>query len=853
MSLRALHKRIWHMFIWIVILTHLAPVFCGRQVEVLYNYQFADVDTIPNLGSLSAAGNSLIYTGTPRDSLLASDHGVLIDPRSNQHYFTPTEIRGLRLKFLESNGFEAALRVKLETFNNIQGDACLFCLVKTGVSLKNFNPCKDLDFGIRWKERALIINIRTTESNHCDNIQFVHRLPVNFIGKQLDILFRYDGGRKELFLNGKLQHSTLPIPTPLNIHDVAIWSNRQTLWIGPIKNSIHKGSIQLIEYTLGSLAINSTESTGSAFIDGLVTSRTFPKKSPPASTSPRRFGTHTANLNPQPQLEISVERTQCFSKVHIPVSPLVAGPSNLLFDLFLKHRIPKATPGSSPATKIPEARFQCVDDNFSRKFNGGLNWIHGIHDQYWTLETIASLGSMYQCVYGKDLGTDGPAFESLKIPIYLSDSTCNFVLGVHYIANQTKSTLNEVSGLTMFAIFNQTTTAQQFVMSEASIHTHNDELVISDRVCTYYNSRLESGAMDGVSILQQTGPGLSIGNLTECIPRPLNPQICCYYIDHVTRDQYIKTASKYQSQLLLKFKLADGHSVVLHRYFELQFKMQQPPLPPLRPRKQIVPIEPTDTVLCLFRDEARKIPYRKVQMNQRVYYRILLVPKTVLKANRFSCMDTPRCYSSEIAIQINSIEACTPKKPYYNGASCDDLDGKAEVIVDLSNPAKGFYRKEWNPSHLSPVSNCLSIIEGDFLDILHENTLIQVRDDVVQAPFFNTEYFATKKLHHFQTTADPKRIWMYGSGSVGGCPDGSWWNGSSSTCVTWFDQVWAFILWGLLFAFIFFVAWILYRIHLCFYPTQLKLVDLSTGNGQIVIDVGEPQRHFYEPGHHRNE
>lgn len=787
------------------------------QGNILFNYQFFDSDTIENQGSY---GNPLLWIGGVRGKSPNQSYGTIVDPRVNDHFKTDNPVRLLANNLVNSGGFELALRLKMETPSNLRGDYCIFCLLAADKTLNKFNPCTDLDLGVRWKDHSLIFNLRNTASHRCDFIEFSYRIPPALIGKQLDVLFRYRDGIRELYINNKLNRRYQRPFSIVNAYDVSVWSPAQRFWIGPIRNSKDRSAIQLIQFTLLGLDANTTASaTGSS-----------------SSENSKSDSTRTVNI----PLESYVE-TRILSKKG---KQKQKGPTRQRFD----SKIPLTTgsTGSSQGTMDaidemfdPEEKMICnmgSDGNLILGFNWkklgfaftdveklkarltlscpeaikGTHKFEGLHMPYSYQGLIYhyDIQKLNVCAKGKDL-------MSLKTTL-IDGSSCKTSFTT---SSAGKSSNPHISFISQSG--SARSDDMNFTTVELGKYAKNGEVYIPLKTC--YNNKYDA---ESLKIIEQTGIGVSLGNVTECQNVTGQSTQCCHLWSLETRNNFIARERILTSYAYLKFTLSTRYSEEIPIFMEIttrhfdtqQLRLRQTDkISKEKVKRSKLVIEPSETVVCLYNDPSRKVKYARRRNRQPIYYRIMLVPTRIVKEGRFSCFTPPQCYTNEVTLQISTLQVCLPHSKDLKPEECNRNTGTIYPIVDLSDPRKEIYKKEWEASRLKIYGKCQNIIEGDFVDILlHDpyskmmhDGIFQITTNVIDSPFFQQQMGFSERsdnLQYFQTTSSPQNTWS-SPNTIGGAIDPGW-------------SFWAYDLarWTILFLAIGLFIWIAYRMCLWFYP-----------------------------------
>lgn len=226
-----------------------------------------------------------------------------------------------------------------------------------------------------------------------------------------------------------------------------------------------------------------------------------------------------------------------------------------------------------------------------------------------------------------------------------------------------------------------------------------------------------------------------------------------------------------------------------------------------------IPSEHMREKFCLFNDAKMRIPYFKREKDQRIYYRIQLVPASEYASH--SCKFN-KCYDKNTIINPLYLGICTPRKLNVKTGQndlCETMEGDSITIYDYRDQNHVFVDDFWHPAMIE--SNCSSMIIGSFVDKSKDSNIYTI-------PFF------MQFLIHQNTKSQPTtfafknrdietqdlQLNHYSSHYVGGCPTGLFYDEYIfGTCVSsfyWYCSVgWMWLRWLIIAGLVSLAVWVI--------------------------------------------
>lgn len=340
---------------YVLLFLVLFGIAVSRPVNTLYEYEFANSNFARNIGSNFIDEDTLRWQGgsrtTPPDG-----QGVILNPMVLDNYSSEKEIAHLRSTFLNAKGFDFSMRLKLQSASNYNTDYCLFCVLSSDRKIGAINPCTDLDFGVRLKARQISFNVRSSESDKCDNIEFSVPILKKYIGKSILVRFTYDDGIRQVKIDDEVVHQSIPKKTILNNHDVSIWSTKHIFVTGALKTGSYNTKIQLYSYALGyQMPTLREEST--------TTTTTSPQTSGSSNSIGSDPITDDVRVTEQTIEVASTTTTTTTNTPKLLVSNAAPGSAGCTFNSCGKCNEPESTCGTFNKDLISFADAQCIHKN----------------------------------------------------------------------------------------------------------------------------------------------------------------------------------------------------------------------------------------------------------------------------------------------------------------------------------------------------------------------------------------------------------------------------------------------------------------------------------------------------------
>jgi hypothetical protein len=228
--------------------------------------------------------------------------------------------------------------------------------------------------------------------------------------------------------------------------------------------------------------------------------------------------------------------------------------------------------------------------------------------------------------------------------------------------------------------------------------------------------------------------------------------------------------------------------------------------------------------ICMYNDKAMKIPYRKVQKNQRIYFRLELVKSR--DSELYQCFYHHSCEMKTTILQLSQLALCASNYDFINkgehikgqskadkltshmdcsegeflvnrvGSKTPGSHGTMKRIFDFSDPTHPIVNDYYEPE-IYHDHNCPSKIIGSFIDKDADKNKYYTTPATLQV-FANIEkmpnYKPSTTLQHYKTNLMPYQkattalSFFHSNTIVGGCPNGLYYEGSFwDDCVNGFN------------------------------------------------------------------
>lgn len=798
---------------YILILIVLIVFLNAYTLDSLLVYKFNQEENVNNQGLENRKRqNDLIWNGGVRTNG-GIENSIVMDPRIQDHYKTMIPIESLWTSFKKGGGFTISLQFTLETANNYGSEFCLFCLLNANKTLHSFDRCHDLDLGIIWKNRILTVITRNSEGGKCNHLELPSIVTDQVIGKPLNFTFRFDNGKRDIFHNGKQMAKYQP-DAP---QDVSTWNPFHHLWVGPIKTTTYKSSIRLFEYHLNAINRGTPQTYVSELLSKSISIQT-PQKGilirSPSRANQKTFDSSLDLLN-----VCELDDFACYQSKLLCIYDDCGICNGENKKCASKNGIQCYTGHTKSITIKDESTLANIlatpYDVYIRSTNPSIKTFHGNYkcinntiDSFWTpisqpshqesvITNKISIGTLYQCITGKSrnyltVANIKSELQSMTAKIQVQtpefDVVCEFkitsiVNAIESISSQSDTILGGIFVNT----FENTGMSLQIVPTLAYIR--ENDVLVSLKTCFNRYDALQNTSRD-LQIIQKrfhTGADISIGNISQCIYNPITIE-CCYLWTLKTLNHYLLKKKNLHSELYLGSTIngIEYGSQFIFALNNVEFgstiQMTPPPIP-----ERITPLDPYETVICLYNDANHRFPYKKYSPHQTVYFKLQLVYKESIASGDFTCKKPRTCLIPELTLQLERFGMCIPTIEYQPKTDCSKLEGTLHKIIDNSDSMNPIYTQEWNPT-IDDHTACSSIIAGSFKErLLNNHGFIEIKVDEIETPLVHPTSFQgtpQKTLNTFQTSFNARKTII--SDEIGACEEGFVVDDSLNpgTCVT---------------------------------------------------------------------